>query len=208
MVVRDRMTAPVQTVRPDDEVAMVREVLRRRRIRQLPVVAAGRLIGIVTDRDVRGITDPRTLVESVMTPSPTTTTPGTPVEVAAAVMRARKVGALPVVDGDTLVGIVSESDLLGALVDLCATLEPTTVIEVLCDAGAETPARIRHLLERHGGIVAWMTAIRAHGDRQTVHLRVRMPPGHSPEQLLEEAGMTVVSCIMTPSTAHGADARH
>ena len=54
MIVRDWMTAPVEVVKPDDDVATVREVLRRRQIRQLPVVAAERVIGIVTDRDVRG----------------------------------------------------------------------------------------------------------------------------------------------------------
>lgn len=204
MIVRDRMTAPVQTVRPDDEVAMVREVLRRRRIRQLPVVAAGRLIGMVTDRDVRGISDPRTTVDSVMTPSPTTTTPGTPVEIAAATMRARKVGALPVVEGETLVGIVSESDLLAALVELCAALDPTTVLELACPDEADAAPRIRRLLEKHGGTIAWMTAVRAHGGQQSIHLRVRMPPGHAPEQLLEEAGITVVSCVMGPSKTSGA----
>jgi hypothetical protein len=44
-----------------------------------------------------------------------------------------------------------------------------------------------------------MTAVRARGGRQRITLRVRMPLGHSPEQLLEEAGMTVVSCVMSHS---------
>ena len=199
MIVRDWMTASVEMVRPDDDVATVREVLRRRQIRQLPVVAAERVIGIVTDRDVRGVTDATTIVETVMSPSPLTTTPATPVEVAAALLRTRKIGALPVIEGDRMVGIISESDLLSGLVELCKVLEPTTTLELECDDDPNAPKRIRHILEHHGGRVAWMTAVRAHGGRQRVNLRVRMPVGHAPERLLEEAGFPVSSCVMGES---------
>ncbi len=197
MMVRDCMTQKVETVRPDDDVATVRETLRRRHIRQLPVVAAGRVIGIVTDRDGRAVTDPGATVESVMTPAPATTTPTAPIEAAAALLRRRKIGALPVVDGDTLVGIVSESDLLDALTQLCARLDPTTVLELECPADPDAATRARKLLERHGGTVAWLTAVRTRGGNESLGLRVRMPPGKIPEQLLEEAGFTVVSCVMS-----------
>jgi acetoin utilization protein AcuB len=204
MLVRDCMTTPVQTVAPDETVAAVREVLRRRRIRQLPVVAAGRVIGIVTDRDVRGAAPGAATVDAVMTPNPATTTPATPVERAATIMRERKFGALPVVEGDTLVGIVSESDLLAALTRLCGMLEPTTAIELECEDDPGAPSRISHLLERHGGRVACMTAVRTHGGRQRISFRARMPIGAAPEQLLEEAGFPVRSCIMSSGSA----ARH
>jgi acetoin utilization protein AcuB len=201
MMIRDCMTTAVETVRPDDDVATVREEFRRRHIRQLPVLAAGRLIGIVTDRDVRGVDDPTTTVESVMTPAPATTTPSTPVELAAAELRRRKIGALPVIEDETLVGIVSESDLLDALIELCARLDPTMVLEIECPDDAGAARRARQILQRHGGTVAWLTAVRTHGGRERLALRVRMPPGHPPEQLLSEAGFTIVSCTMTSESA-------
>lgn len=199
MMIRDCMTTPVETVRPDDDVATVRETLQRRRIRQLPVLAAGRLIGIVTDRDVRGDVAPSTTVESVMTPAPATTTPSTPIELAAAEIRRRRIGALPVIEDGALVGIVSESDLLDALVELCARLDPTTVLEFEGPDDVGAARRARQLLERHGGTVGWLTAVRAHGGRERLALRVRMPPGRPPERLLEEAGFKVLSCIMSPT---------
>ena len=199
MLVRDCMTTPVQTAHPDETVAAVREVFRRRRIRQLPVVAVGRVIGIVTDRDVRSAASDTATVDAVMTPNPVTVTPAIPVERAAMLMRERKIGALPVVEGETLVGIVSESDLLEAVAKLCAMLDPTTAIELECADDPEVPARIRHLLERHGGRVAWLTAVRTHGGRQRISFRTRMPVGSAPEQLLEEAGYPVGSCIMSPT---------
>jgi acetoin utilization protein AcuB len=197
MLVRDCMTTPVQTTHPEETVAAVREVFRRRRIRQLPVVAAGRVIGIVTDRDVRSVASDTTTVDAVMTPTPMTTTPATPVEHAAVVMRTWKVGALPVVEGDTLVGIVSESDLLEALTKLCIMLDPTTAIELECDDDPDAPARVRQVLESHGGRVALLTAIRTHGGRQRISFRARMPLGAPPDRLLEEAGYPVSSCIMS-----------
>ena len=196
MIVRDCMTARVETLRPDDVVATAREVFRRRRIRHLPVVAAGRVIGVVSDRDVRGVVDGKTTtVDSVMTPSPATTTPAAPVEMAASMMRTRKIGCLPVLEGDALVGIVSESDLLVALVELCNLMDPTTVLELDCPDDPDAPRRVRQVVERHGGMVAWMTAIRVHGDRQRVTLRVRMPLGQTPALMFEEAGFTVTSCV-------------
>ena len=198
MLVRDCMTTLVQTTHPEETVAAVREVFRRRRIRQLPVVAAGRVVGIVTDRDVRGAADTAT-VDAVMTPNPAKTTPATPVEHVATVMRERKFGALPVVEGDELVGIVSESDLLEALTKLCAALDPTTAIELECDDDPTAPTRIRRVLERHGGRVAWLTAAPMRGGRQRISLRTFMPVGSAPAQLLEQAGFPVRSCIMSAS---------
>jgi acetoin utilization protein AcuB len=202
MIVRDRMTTRVEVVTPDDLVETVREVFRRRRIRHMPVVAAGRVIGIVSDRDLRSAA-PGTMVETVMSPCPATTTPGTPVEIAAALLRSRKIGALPVLEGETLVGIVSESDLLGALVDLCKLLDPTSVLEIECEGDPGAASRARSILERHGGRVAWTTAVGVHGGQQRVGLRVRMPVGHVPEQLLEEAGFRVLSCVISDSAAAG-----
>lgn len=196
MVVRDCMTTLVQTVQPDDSVAAVREAFRRRRMRHMPVVAAGRVIGIVSDRDVAGVAE-TTTVDGVMTPNPATIAPGAPVEQAAAIMRQRKLGALPVVEGESLVGIVSESDLLEALTTLCAMLDPTTAIEVECEDDAGAAGRISRLLGRHGGRVACLTAVRTHGGRQRISFRVRMPFGSVPEQLLEEAGFPVTSCIIS-----------
>jgi acetoin utilization protein AcuB len=60
------------------------------------------------------------LVEACMTPNPITVKPTTPVIEAARLMRDRKVGGLPVMEDDQLVGIVTETDLLDALIELLA----------------------------------------------------------------------------------------
>jgi acetoin utilization protein AcuB len=93
-------------------------------IRHLPVLENGRLVGILTDRDLRMATSefspnprkPTAPVEEVMTTPVLTADPLDPVEEAAKVMRDRKVGCLPVVEGRELVGIITGIDLLDALV--------------------------------------------------------------------------------------------
>jgi acetoin utilization protein AcuB len=132
--VRDWMQKSVVTVGPRDTVAHAREVMSRDRINQLPVVAGGKLVGIVTDRDLREVmptafeaaaaqargkkswSDPRELaVEEIMTPEPMVVAPGDHVADASARLRAERIGSAPVVDDGRLVGILTRSDLLGAL---------------------------------------------------------------------------------------------
>ena len=195
MLVRDWMTEQVEIVHPEDDVAAVLARLRQRRVRQFPVVSEVKLVGIITDRDVRSQRDSHAKTSTVMTRKPLTTTGATPVEEAAALLRDRKIGALPVLDGEELVGIVSESDLLAALVELCDVLEPETFIDLECEEGDAPLQRIRTVLERHRGRIIWISAIPSVPGMQYVALRVRMPAGRPPERLLEEAGFQTLACF-------------
>jgi CBS domain-containing protein/nucleotide-binding universal stress UspA family protein len=129
MLVREWMTSVPVTIRPDTPVGEAEQLMRHRRIRHLPVVKDGRLCGIITDRDVR-TTMPspatglamgeirylldRLLVERVMTRSVVTIGPDAPVADAVRLVLAHRIGALPVMEGDRLAGIITETDLLRA----------------------------------------------------------------------------------------------
>jgi acetoin utilization protein AcuB len=134
------MKHPVVTVKPRDSARHAREVMEKHRVNQLPVVVDGHLVGIVTDRDLRDAfpsvfelaeatgrhrrapgTDPAAIpVEDVMTRDVLTLAPAAFIADAARLMRRQRVGAIPIVDGRRLVGIVTRSDLLDALVELTA----------------------------------------------------------------------------------------
>lgn len=120
-------------IAPGATLRAARELMRERNCRRLPVVENGKLVGILSDRDVsRATNSPFILrernfddalldqltVRACMSQRPITVTPRTPIVDAAKLMRDRKIGGLPVVDKETLVGIVTETDLLHYLIRL------------------------------------------------------------------------------------------
>ncbi len=128
------MRAPVATIAAESSVREAAALMRAREIRHLPVVDdQGRLIGIVTDRDLRQVVFDAAVreqlpleaealgelpVRAVMTWSVVTVTPATDLRAAAALMRERRLGALPVVESGHLVGMLTERDLIAALLAL------------------------------------------------------------------------------------------
>ncbi len=116
LTVNDLMTVAPRTVRPDTPLIEVLEIMRNEGYRQLPVVDNGTLVGIITDRDIRSVLTAAVFMtgtaEMVMTPDPITVTPETPGYRAAEMLSLYKFGALPVVDGKQLVGIVTVTDFL------------------------------------------------------------------------------------------------
>jgi acetoin utilization protein AcuB len=170
MLVRDIMTTAVVTIGPEATLGQVCEVMQARNIRHLPVLEGGRLIGVITDRDVHGgstklcftPSQPQGLVRDAMAHPPKTAHPLDPVEDAARTMRALKIGCLPVVDGDRLVGIVTGIDLLDALLRLTGVDKATGRLEL-------------RLADRPGGL-ARLTALIA--ERQlNIHSILTYPEG-------------------------------
>lgn len=131
------MKSPVRTVKPLDSIRHARDVMAEHRINQLPVVLGGRVVGIVTDRDLRDAypsvfadptrhedPDPSNVkVESVMTGNVLALAPSDTMIAAANLMRRERIGAIPIVDGTRLVGIIARSDVLDAMVGLEALVE-------------------------------------------------------------------------------------
>lgn len=120
------------TIGPKATVAEAEAVLEAHRIRHLPVMDGDRLVGMITDRDVRLASMPRPRkepnhrdallglirVEQVMTRDPATASPDMLIAEAARLMLEHRYGGLPVAAGGRLVGIITQGDLLKALIDL------------------------------------------------------------------------------------------
>jgi acetoin utilization protein AcuB len=121
------MTRNPATIAPNDSIRIAIDRMRERGCRRLPVIENSKLIGIVSDRDLRRATNsPYVLretwydefmldhipVRACMSENPITVTPQTHLVDAAKLMRDRKFGGLPVIENDYLVGIITETDLL------------------------------------------------------------------------------------------------
>jgi acetoin utilization protein AcuB len=133
MLVEDAMTGAVVTLSPEETLGDAINLLRSKRIRHLPVVEESRLVGIVTDRDVKRATPSvlsgvakeeydaalgRIKVAQFMTREPITVTRKSQLKEAVGTLIEKKVGALPVVDDGHLVGILTEIDVMKIAHDL------------------------------------------------------------------------------------------
>jgi CBS domain-containing protein len=152
MNVENWMRHPVVTVKPHDSVAHAREIMEKHRINQLVVVVGQRVVGIVTDRDLRdaspsvfeaasgrqssdGRAPERTTavpISDVMTRNVLSVGRESSMTEAARLMQRERIGAVPVLDGSRLVGILTRSDMLRALV----ALTDPVLERAAADAGA------------------------------------------------------------------------
>ena len=118
MFVRNWMSAPAIALGPEITASAALAFLEKRKIRRLPVVKDGKLVGIVTKSDLLGTAKKHsavTTIANVMTRNPRTVQESDTLEAAASLMLKEKISGVPVMDGDFLVGIITESDLFRAL---------------------------------------------------------------------------------------------
>lgn len=127
------MTTDLFTVQEDDIVNLVEEVMNWRKIRYIPVEdSRGKIVGLVTIRRllshlIKHRDDPNTAmtVKDVMIKDPITISPDTSISEALEIMRQRRIGSLPVVQGNELVGIITTMDFLRITGSLLQRLEAT-----------------------------------------------------------------------------------
>ena len=133
MPVSEVMTRNPVTVDRDDPIRKAFDLMTEGRFRRLPVMEGTKLVGIITDRDLRRATNsPLVLhetwydeylmdhitVEACMSSDPIAVAPQTPVDEAATIMCERQIGGVPVVEEGKLVGIITRTYLLKLLVKL------------------------------------------------------------------------------------------
>jgi len=142
MLVESIMIRDVVTCSPGDTLQQAKLISRNHRIRHLPVVEAGRVVGLISDRDLRDAapstleTEDRrqimlnTRVETIMVRDVHSCHPLDFVEDAALLMYRHHIGCLPVCSGGQLLGIISERDILHTLVEMMGVHAQTSRVEV------------------------------------------------------------------------------
>ncbi|HMN60799.1 MAG TPA: CBS domain-containing protein [Anaerolinea sp.] len=175
MLVGERMTHPVLTITPDVPVqdALVR--MRKDKVRRYPVTdKRGKLVGIVTDSDLLNASpsEATTLsvweinsllakitVERVMARQVITVTEDATIEEAARIMADKKVGGLPVINNDRLVGIITETDLFNVFLEMLGAR--TTGVRVTVEV-PDSPGKLHELtgaIKNLGGNINGLGAI-------------------------------------------------
>jgi acetoin utilization protein AcuB len=131
MYVKDFMTVEPWTIAPDRSIKDAKETMLIHRVRRLPVTVKGTLVGIITKEDILAASPSvvdfmnseeirdhieGTTVQSIMAEDPYTVDLNDPIEKAAQIMREKKIGGIPVLEGGKLVGMITETDVFRTLV--------------------------------------------------------------------------------------------
>lgn len=221
LLVRDSMVRDVVTVSPRTTAAEALRLCRERGIRHLPVMEEGRMVGLISDRDLRLATPAlgdanraaaleKIRVGDAMSREVTTADPEDPIEQAAMTMHERKIGCLPVVEGEDLVGILTSSDVMAALVRLVGAHEPGSRLEVAFPNRPGSLAEVASIVRDKGVNIVSVLSAPAEDDRDddgprsVAVIRLATINPAAVVEGLEQAGFPV---LWPPSPTGGAERR-
>ncbi len=210
MLVYERMTHHPITVHPDTPVEAALKLMREEKIRRLPVIdrKTKKLVGIVTEKDLLYASpSPATslsiheihyllsklTVEQVMSKKLFTIAEDIPVEEAARVMVDNGVGALPVMRGDTLVGIITETDLFKMFIELFAARQEGVRLTLLVPEQKGMLNRITKVIQELDGNIVALGAFRGE-DMSNRLLAIKVADVQQADlvQELEKIGVRIV----------------
>jgi acetoin utilization protein AcuB len=154
MIIKEIMKHELTSISPDTKLSDAYSIMQEKNIRHLPIVDNDKLVGIVTDRDLRLATsrlaehpfEPGEAVRNIMSHPVKTTHPSDPIESAAELMRELKIGCLPVIEDMKLVGIVTITDMLDALLLLTGVHQPSGRLDVRLSNRSGELAKLASLL--------------------------------------------------------------
>lgn len=175
MLVHDRMTPDPVTVTPQTPFDQALRLMRERRVRRFPVVDAQRhVIGIVSEKDLLNVAPSpattltqfemqtllaRLTIGEVMRRTVIVVGPATPLEEAARIMADNKIGGLPVVEAQRLVGIITETDIFRTMIDMLGARRAGLRLTFRCDDQPGLLAQVAGEVTRQGGNIIAVTML-------------------------------------------------
>ena len=202
--VRDSMTREVVTLGPEASAAEAWSVCQDLGIRHLPIVEAGRLVGLVSDRDLRDVSPPRgsggerdTLgwvrLRDIMSTDLVTIEPLDTIEHAAREIYDRKIGCLPVVAEGELVGIITSSDMMRTLIELIGAHGIGSWVEVEVPNQPGMLANVTDVIRTRQVNIGVFLAPAPRASNRLIVLRLETTNPAGTVQSLEEAGYKVTA---------------
>jgi acetoin utilization protein AcuB len=166
MLVKERMSKPVITVSPNMPVNEALNLMKGEHIRRLPVIQNGKLVGIVSDKDLLNASPSiattlsvwemnyllsKITVKDVMAKNVIFVEETTPIEAAARIMADNKIGGMPVLRDDKVVGIITETDLFKIFLELMGARKVGVRVTLLVQEQLGKLAKITQAITQNGG---------------------------------------------------------
>lgn len=205
MLIREWMSTDVVTLTPDTSMMRASKILKDNNILQAPVVdEAGRIVGIVTDRDVKEASPSKATtldmhelyyllseikVQDIMTPDPMTAKPTDTVEHVAQMLLEKDVGGLPVANDDkTVAGIITRADLFHVLIDITGVQHGGVQLGLeLANTSGSLKAVLDDLADHGARVVSILTSLEnVDSDTRKVTVRI-LPMDRSKENAIVDA---------------------
>ena len=205
MYVKYSMTKNPFTMSPDGTIAEAFEIMRSNNVRRVPVMKNGKLVGIITERKLLEVSPSpatslsifeinyllsKTKIGDIMTKNVITVTPDTLIEEAAVLMRDNDIGALPVLDDNVLVGIITETDLFDSFLDIMGYRDAGARLEI------EAPENRPGMLEKLSGIMNRFNANISHMvfyNKYIIVIRIETKDTDDIVKAIEDTGQKVLS---------------
>lgn len=198
MQVKKRMVRKLVTIPPNTSILKAMEVMRNNSIRHLPVVDGGNLVGFVTEGDLRqgsllSMVD-KVSIEDVMIKKPVTVSPEDSLEEAAKLIYYHKIGGLPVVRGQKLVGIITVVDILHAFIQLMGILKSSSRIDLILGTRTNAFEEVSRIFQEHQAEII-SVGMSNHKDRKNriYYFRLEKCPLRQVVASLKKKGYKVLS---------------
>ncbi len=176
-------------------------LMKKHSIRHLPVVEGKRLVGFVTDGDMRQVFVASLIedlsIDDVMIKDPITINEDTEIEEAAKIIYYKKIGGLPVVDeGDRVLGIITVADIMAAFIELMGVLKSSSRIDIILGSNPEAFEDVSRIIGSKGGeIISVGMSPQSDVKKLIYFFRLKKCPIAKIVQSLENAGYEVLTSM-------------
>jgi acetoin utilization protein AcuB len=207
MLVRKKMKKDLITITKDERMTTARKIIKEKNIRHLPVVDGKKLVGLVTNMDIRKAeASPATSLEirelhylldkltvgEIMTRNVITISPDISVEEATTLLHDNKIGCLPVVEDGNLVGMLTENDVMEILIDVMGMNEKGSRLEVVVEDKPGALADVTRVIKEHNvNIISVVTDVADEAGKRVVVFKLKTFYFEPIKKALEAGGFPV-----------------
>ncbi len=207
MFVRNKMTTNPFTISPDSTIPDAHEIMARNNIKRLPVVKNGVLVGVVSKEDIAQASPSkatsfsvgeltyllaRTKISHVMKKDPVTIGPDALLEEAAILMRTNEVGFLPVVNEGHVVGIITESNIFDAFIDLLGFRDIGTRLTIEADDMPGIMASLTGIFAEYGANITHVAVYSGPSGKSSVVVGTHSFNTEDIEKSIENKGFKII----------------
>lgn len=207
MFVKTKMTTNPFTISADQTIPDAHEIMTQYGIRRLPVMKKNKLVGIVSKEDILRASPSKatsfsigeityllakTKISQIMTKDPVTIGPDALLEEAAILMRDHHVGILPVIDGDKLVGIITESDIFDSFIELLGFREHGTRLTVEADDAPGIMSNLTSIIGNYGANITHVAVYRGTHGKSAIVIGINSLNTADIEKSIEERGFKIL----------------